>query len=69
VSVVAPKPFRFSIQNPCGLTKHTVEHMTMGMAAEVGDLEITVNCIAPGISAFEAASDQLLRVDGGAGAR
>lgn len=38
-----------------GLTKNAVERMTAGMAAEVGDRGITVNCIAPGISAFEAA--------------
>lgn len=49
--------------NPYGLTKHTVEHMTMGMAAEVGDRGITVNCIAPGISAFEAATDALPNAD------
>ena len=34
--------------SPYGLTKNTVEHMTRGMAAEVGDAGITVNCIAPG---------------------
>jgi len=45
--------------NPYGLTKHAVEHMTRGMAAEVGGLAITVNCIAPGIAAFEAASGAL----------
>ena len=45
--------------NPYGLTKAAVEHMTAGMAREVGDQGITVNCIAPGISAFEAARDQL----------
>ncbi|MGE0795993.1 MAG: SDR family NAD(P)-dependent oxidoreductase [Acidimicrobiia bacterium] len=38
-----------------GLTKNTVNQMTRGMAAEVGDLGITVNCVAPGISAFEGA--------------
>ena len=46
-----------------GLTKHTVEHMTMGMAREVGDLGITVNCVAPGICAFEAATEQLPTAD------
>jgi NAD(P)-dependent dehydrogenase (short-subunit alcohol dehydrogenase family) len=46
-----------------GLTKHAVEHMTAGMAAEVGDRGITVNCIAPGISAFEAATNQLPDAD------
>jgi 3-oxoacyl-[acyl-carrier protein] reductase len=45
--------------NPYGLTKNAVEHMTAGMAREVGHLGITVNCIAPGISAFEAATGQL----------
>jgi NAD(P)-dependent dehydrogenase (short-subunit alcohol dehydrogenase family) len=49
--------------NPYGLTKNAVEHMTMGMAREVGDRGITVNCIAPGISAFEAASDALPNAD------
>ena len=49
--------------NPYGLTKNAVEHMTMGMAREVGDMGITVNCIAPGISAFEAASDALPNAD------
>lgn len=49
--------------NPYGLTKHAVEHMTMGMAGEVGDKGITVNCIAPGISAFEAATSQLPNAD------
>jgi 3-oxoacyl-[acyl-carrier protein] reductase len=49
--------------NPYGLTKNTVEHMTMGMAGEVGDKGITVNCIAPGISAFEAATSQLPNAD------
>jgi 3-oxoacyl-[acyl-carrier protein] reductase len=42
-----------------GLTKHAVEHMTKGMAHEVGAKGITVNCIAPGISAFEAAQGAL----------
>jgi NAD(P)-dependent dehydrogenase (short-subunit alcohol dehydrogenase family) len=49
--------------NTYGLTKHAVEHMTQGMAREVGDLGITVNCIAPGISAFEAAKDALDNAD------
>jgi NAD(P)-dependent dehydrogenase (short-subunit alcohol dehydrogenase family) len=49
--------------NPYGLTKHSVEHMTRGMAAEVGDAGITVNCIAPGICAFEAAIGQLDNAD------
>jgi NAD(P)-dependent dehydrogenase (short-subunit alcohol dehydrogenase family) len=33
--------------------------MTWGMAHEVGDMGITVNCIAPGICAFEAATSAL----------
>jgi 3-oxoacyl-[acyl-carrier protein] reductase len=49
--------------NSYGLTKSTVEHMTRGMAREVGDFGITVNCIAPGISAFEAAGSQLANAD------
>lgn len=49
--------------NPYGLTKNAVEHMTRGMAQEVGDDGITVNCLAPGISAFEAATDQLANAD------
>jgi 3-oxoacyl-[acyl-carrier protein] reductase len=49
--------------NPYGLTKNTVERMTAGMAHEVGDLGITVNCVAPGICAFEAAIEQLPTAD------
>jgi 3-oxoacyl-[acyl-carrier protein] reductase len=49
--------------NPYGLTKNTVERMTAGMAHEVGELGITVNCVAPGISAFEAAIEQLPMAD------
>jgi 3-oxoacyl-[acyl-carrier protein] reductase len=49
--------------SPYGLTKHAVEHMTRGMASEVGDKGITVNCIAPGIAAFEAARDALPHTD------
>jgi NAD(P)-dependent dehydrogenase (short-subunit alcohol dehydrogenase family) len=49
--------------NPYGLTKAAVEHMTAGMAREVGDDGITVNCIAPGISAFEAAAGQIANAD------
>ncbi len=45
--------------NAHGLTKNAVERMTEGMAREVGDRGITVNCIAPGISAFEAAQGQI----------
>lgn len=46
-----------------GLTKNTVERMTAGMAHEVGHMGITVNCIAPGICAFEAAVEQLPNAD------
>ncbi len=49
--------------SPYGLTKNAVEHMTKGMAREVGDVGITVNCIAPGISAFEAAASALANAD------
>jgi 3-oxoacyl-[acyl-carrier protein] reductase len=49
--------------SPYGLTKNAVEHMTGGMAREVGHLGITVNCVAPGISAFEAATSQLANAD------
>jgi len=49
--------------NSYGLTKATVEHMTRGMAREVADFGITVNCIAPGISAFEAAGAKLANAD------
>ncbi len=45
--------------NAYALTKNAVERMTAGMAGEVGHLGITVNCIAPGISAFEAAGSRL----------
>jgi 3-oxoacyl-[acyl-carrier protein] reductase len=37
--------------------------MTAGMAHEVADSGITVNCVAPGISAFEAAAGQLDSAD------
>jgi NAD(P)-dependent dehydrogenase (short-subunit alcohol dehydrogenase family) len=46
-----------------GLTKRAVEHMTQGMAREMGDHGVTVNCIAPGISAFEAAVGALPNAD------
>ncbi|MET0147028.1 MAG: SDR family oxidoreductase [Ilumatobacteraceae bacterium] len=49
--------------NPYGLTKAAVEHMTAGMAREVGDRGVTVNCVAPGISAFEAATGKLDSAD------
>lgn len=46
-----------------GLTKNAVERMTAGMAHEVGEHGITVNCVAPGICAFEAATTQLDNAD------
>jgi 3-oxoacyl-[acyl-carrier protein] reductase len=46
-----------------GLTKNAVERMTAGMAHEVGHLGITVNSVAPGICAFEAATEQLPTAD------
>ena len=49
--------------SPYGLTKAAVEHMTRGMAKEVGSHGITVNCIAPGICAFEGAQTQLSQAD------
>lgn len=42
-----------------GLTKNAVEQMTRGMAAEMGPHGVTVNCIAPGISAFDGARASL----------
>jgi 3-oxoacyl-[acyl-carrier protein] reductase len=46
-----------------GLTKAAVEHMTAGMAREVGEWGITVNCLAPGIAAFEGARDAIPQVE------
>lgn len=46
-----------------GVTKMAVNQMTLAMAADVGDLGITVNCIAPGISAFDAAADRIPDTD------
>lgn len=46
-----------------GVTKQAVEHMTGGMAREVGKFGITVNCIAPGICAFEASKSQIPELD------
>jgi 3-oxoacyl-[acyl-carrier protein] reductase len=46
-----------------GLTKNTVERMTAGMAREVGGFGVTVNCIAPGITAFEGARRALPNAD------
>ncbi|MDB5447536.1 MAG: ped [Phenylobacterium sp.] len=50
--------------NAYGLTKACVEHMTAGMAREVGRFGITVNCVAPGISAFEGAKSALPTLEG-----
>jgi 3-oxoacyl-[acyl-carrier protein] reductase len=49
--------------NAYGLTKNAVEQMTRGMAIEAGEHGITVNCLAPGIAAFEAAQSQLPNAD------
>jgi 3-oxoacyl-[acyl-carrier protein] reductase len=46
-----------------GLTKNAIEHMTKGIAREVGDDGITVNCVAPGITMFEAGKDTLPDAD------
>ena len=45
--------------NAYGLTKAAVEHMTAGLAREVGKFGVTVNCLAPGISAFDGAKGQI----------
>jgi 3-oxoacyl-[acyl-carrier protein] reductase len=49
--------------NAYGLTKAAVEHMTSGMAREVGGMGVTVNCVSPGISAFEGAKGALDNAD------
>jgi NAD(P)-dependent dehydrogenase (short-subunit alcohol dehydrogenase family) len=46
-----------------GVTKMAVNQLTLTLASEVGHLGITVNCVAPGISAFEAAQGQLPNAD------
>lgn len=46
-----------------GLTKVAVESMTYTLAADVGGDGITVNCVAPGISAFEAAQGKIPNAD------
>jgi 3-oxoacyl-[acyl-carrier protein] reductase len=48
---------------PYGLTKNAIEQMTKGVAREVGEHGITVNCIAPGITMFEAGKDGLADAD------
>ena len=48
---------------PYGLTKNAIERLTEGIAREVGDYGITVNCIAPGITMFEAGMDTLPDAD------
>ena len=45
--------------NSYGITKAAVEHMTAGLARPLGEHGITVNCIAPGISAFDGAKGQI----------
>jgi 3-oxoacyl-[acyl-carrier protein] reductase len=45
--------------SPYGLTKHAIEQMTKGIAREVGEYGITVNCVAPGITMFEAGQHTL----------
>jgi NAD(P)-dependent dehydrogenase (short-subunit alcohol dehydrogenase family) len=49
--------------NVYALTKGAVEQMTEGMAREVGEHGVNVNCVAPGISAFEAAVGRIDRAD------
>jgi 3-oxoacyl-[acyl-carrier protein] reductase len=49
--------------NTYGLTKAVVEHMTSGMAREVGRFGVTVNCIAPGICTFEGAKRALPQME------
>jgi NAD(P)-dependent dehydrogenase (short-subunit alcohol dehydrogenase family) len=49
--------------NVYGLTKNCVEQMTRGMALETGSHGVTVNCIAPGISAFEKATGSIANAD------
>jgi NAD(P)-dependent dehydrogenase (short-subunit alcohol dehydrogenase family) len=49
--------------NIYGLTKNAVERLTEGLAREVGGRGITVNCVAPGICAFEAARSVIPGVD------
>lgn len=52
-----------SATTPYGLTKNAIEHMTAGIARDVGDDGITVNCVAPGITMFEAGKDTLADAD------
>jgi NAD(P)-dependent dehydrogenase (short-subunit alcohol dehydrogenase family) len=49
--------------NTYGLTKAAVEHMTAGMAREAGKFGVTVNCISPGICAFEGAKGALPQLE------
>lgn len=49
--------------NTYGLTKAAVEHLTQGMAREVGKFGITVNCISPGICAFDGAKGGIPQLD------
>jgi NAD(P)-dependent dehydrogenase (short-subunit alcohol dehydrogenase family) len=45
------------------VTKMAVNSLTLALASEVGAFGITVNCIAPGISAFEAAKGTIDNAD------
>lgn len=49
--------------NTYGLTKAAVEHLTEGMAREAGKFGITVNCISPGICAFEGAKGAIPQLE------
>lgn len=53
-------------RSPAGayaVTKMAVNSLTLALAGEVGAFGITVNCIAPGISAFESAKGQIENAD------
>jgi len=46
-----------------GVTKMAVNQMTLALASELGERGITVNCVAPGISAFEGAKSNIDSAD------